>query len=88
MKILVYYQMNPDCMELAMANLAGHRARLDEFHARGEALMAGPVGNPPTRALAVFATREAAEAFTAGDPFVLNGVVKDWRIVEWNEVLS
>ena len=44
------------------------RARLDEFYARGVLLMAGPLGNPPEGAMAVFTTREAAEEFIKGDP--------------------
>ncbi len=31
---------------------------------------------------------EAAEEFVAGDPFVTNGVVGRWRIVEWREALA
>ena len=38
--------------------------------------------------MAVFTNREAAEEFAATDPFVLQGVVRRWRIVEWNEVLA
>ncbi len=32
--------------------------------------MAGPLGNPPEGAMAVFTTREAAEEFIKGDPVV------------------
>jgi len=32
--------------------------------------------------------REAAEEFVKGDPFVLNGVIRDWHMREWNEVLA
>ncbi|MDQ6918532.1 MAG: hypothetical protein M3Z98_04145 [Candidatus Dormibacteraeota bacterium] len=39
-------------------------------------------------ALAIFTTRVAAEEFAADDPFVLNGVVKEWRIREWREALA
>ena len=34
--------------------------------------------------MAVFTTREAAEEFIQGDPFVINGLVSKWRLVEWN----
>jgi uncharacterized protein YciI len=36
----------------------------------------------------VFTSREAAEEFIAGDPFVVNGVVASWTIRPWNEVLQ
>jgi uncharacterized protein len=35
--------------------------------------------------MAIFTTREDAEEFARGDPFVLNGVVRDWEIREWDE---
>jgi len=38
--------------------------------------------------MAIFTTREAAEEFVAGDPFVINGVVRSWEVREWNEVLA
>jgi uncharacterized protein len=37
--------------------------------------------------MAIFSTREAAEEFVEGDPFVLNGVVSNWHIREWDEML-
>lgn len=37
--------------------------------------------------MGIFTTREAAEEFVRGDPFVVNGVVRKWHIREWNEAL-
>ena len=75
-------------MPLARANGAAHVARLHEFRDRGVLLMAGPLDEPMDGdAMGVFTTREAAEEFIAGDPFVVNGVVARWTIRPWNEVL-
>ena len=87
MKVLMFYEVAPDGLSKAQANFAAHRARLDEFNARGVLLMAGPYGAPPVGALGVFTSREAAEEFIAGDPFVLNGVVSRHSLYDWNEVL-
>jgi uncharacterized protein YciI len=38
--------------------------------------------------MAIFPTREAAESFVIGDPFVVNGVVKSYEIREWHETLT
>ena len=35
--------------------------------------------------MCIFRTREAAEEFARGDPFVVNGSVREWRVLEWNE---
>ena len=84
MKVVMHYEVAPDGMAKAQANIAAHRARLGEFHARGVLLMAGPFEG----AMGVFTHREAAEEFIQGDPFVLNGVVAKWTLREWNEVLA
>jgi uncharacterized protein len=80
--------MAADGMPKAQANFPAHSARLKEFQQNGTLLMAGPYGMPPVGALGVFTTKEAAEAFVAGDPFVINGVVAKHTIHAWNEVLA
>ena len=89
MKYFMTYRAVDDFLPLAQANFPAHRARLDEFAARGVLLLAGPLGEPSNGdAISVFTTREAAEEFAAGDPFVLGGVVAEWSVRPWNEVLE
>ena len=89
MKYVMFYHPADDFRSRAAIHGAAHRARLAAFHAEGTLLMAGPLGDPGDgTALGIFTTREAAEAFIADDPFVLNGVVSQWQIREWNEVLA
>lgn len=83
MKYVSFYEVAPDAMPKVMEHFPAHRARLEEFHARGELVAAGPLGAPPTGAMGIFNSREAAEAFVRGDPFVVHGLVANWRIVEW-----
>jgi uncharacterized protein len=88
-KYVVFYESADDVMSKAPAQFPAHKARLDEFQAAGTLLMVGTFANAQEDgSMAVFTTREAAEAFVDGDPFVLNGVVKAWRILEWNEALT
>ena len=85
----MFYESADDVMSKAPAQFPAHKGRLDEFHARGDLLMVGTFGDPQSEgSMAVFRTREAAEEFANGDPFVLNGVVKRWYVREWNEVLT
>lgn len=88
MKVLMFYETAPEGLLKARELFPAHRARLDEFQKRGVLLMAGPYGNPPVGALGVFTSREAAEEFVKGDPFVLNGVVARYSFQDWNEVLA
>jgi len=39
-------------------------------------------------AMAVFTTAGAAREFAEGDPFVTNGVVREWHVREWREAIS
>ena len=88
MKYVMFYENAPDGIAKARELFPAHRARLDDFHARGLLLMAGPLLNPTDTAIGIFTSREAAEAFIEDDPFVLNGVIARWSIREWNEVLA
>jgi uncharacterized protein YciI len=87
-KYVLLYTSADDVLTRAPLHFAAHKARLEEFHARGELLMVGTFGDPQTQgSMAVFATREGAEEFVAGDPFVLEGVVAGWELREWDEIL-
>jgi hypothetical protein len=88
MKTVMFYELAPDGLSKIKANIEGYKARLQEFHSRGELLMAGAFANTSDGALGIFTTREAAEEFIKGDPFILNGVVSTGRLQEWNEVLA
>jgi len=89
MKYVMTYRAVADFLPLAQQNYPGHSARVDEFAGRGELLMVGTFDEPMDgTAMGVFTTREAAEQFVAGDPFVLNGVVAEWSVRPWNEVLQ
>jgi uncharacterized protein YciI len=89
MKYVLFYDSADDVASKAPAHFPAHRERLDEFHAAGTLEMVGTFADPQTEgSMAIFTTREAAEEFVKGDPFVLNGVVARWRIREWDEILS
>jgi uncharacterized protein len=88
MKYLLFYEPVDDVLAKAPEHFPAHSARLDDFHARGELLMVGTFANPQEGSMSIFATRKAAEEFAHADPFVLNGVVRNWQIREWDEVLA
>jgi len=88
MKAVVFYESAADVAANAPPHAPAHRARWAEFSRRGELLMIGPFANAQEDgSMAVFTTREAAEEFVRGDPFVVHGVVSKWTILDWNEAL-
>ncbi len=88
-RYVLFYDSADDVAARAPAHFPAHKQRLDQFHADGTLLLVGTFGRPQEEgSMAVFTSRAAAEEFVAGDPFVRNGVVRGWRILEWNEILA
>jgi uncharacterized protein len=69
--------------DAVMAVYPRHKAFLEQFVARGEVVGVGPFTDPAGGNMALFRTRAAAEAFAAGDPFLLEGLVKEYQIKDW-----
>lgn len=88
-KYVLLYESADDVRSKAPVHFRAHVARWKEFQVDGTLLMIGTFANPQDEgSMAIFTTREAAEAFARSDPFVLNGVVRRWSIREWNEAIA
>ena len=86
-----FYDSLDDAIARAPKTVAAHRARSKELHARGMLLMSGAFLNNPQERLsttAILVSREAAEEYARGDPFVLNGMVSTWYIREWANMFA
>ena len=89
MKYVLLYESADDVATKAPPHFPAHKERLNEFHARGDLEMVGTFEDPQSQgSMSIFRTREAAEEFAEGDPFVKNGVVRRYEIRGWNEVLT
>ncbi|MCU7723919.1 YciI family protein [Actinoplanes sp. KI2] len=92
-EMTVPYSSLSEVQAQAPAELAGHLARAGELHEAGDVLMAGAFLQPDPqdghlRTMAICRSREAAERFVAGDPFVQNGTVLDHRIRPWANMFA
>jgi len=83
LRYVMFYESGD--LTLAVENFPEHKARYTEFMDRGVLLSLGPFTDR-SGSIAVFTSREAAEEFASGDPFVLRGVVSKWYVREWHEV--
>ena len=89
MRTVGHYVLLYDVVDNFAARRTPHReAHLQlvrEAGERGELILAGALGDPPTRALLVFrcADRAAAEAFARADPYVREGLVRRWEVQPW-----
>jgi uncharacterized protein YciI len=78
-------------MHEAPDHIEAHIARSKIFHGRGDLLMGGAFldqSEEPVSTMAVLASRQVAEDFVRGDPFVLKGMVSKWTIREWANMLA
>lgn len=86
---VLLYDWADDVASRAPAHFPAHRARLQDFHDRGDLLLVGTFGDPQAEgSMAIFTSLEAVDEFVKGDPFVLGGVVRAWHVREWNEIFS
>jgi uncharacterized protein len=83
MKAVVIGESSGATMEQVMAVYPRHKAVVDAFVARGDVIGIGPFADRGN--MAIFRSREAAEAFVRQDPFVLEGLVKSYAIREWGD---
>lgn len=80
---LLTYDYVPDVLERRDPHRPGHLEALQGLAGRGELLLGGAVGDPPSGAAFVFRTRAEAEAFPGRDPYVAAGLVTAWRVEPW-----
>ena len=83
MKFVVIGESSGASMEQIMAVYPRHKAIVDEFVAQGQVIGIGPFSDRGN--MAIFRSRDAAEAFTKRDPFILEGLVKSFAIREWGD---
>ena len=90
MHYLLFYDLVDDYVERRAPLRAEHLRLAREAHARGELQLAGALANPPDQAVLLFRgeSSDAARAFAEVDPYVLNGLVRSWRVREWTTVVG
>lgn len=85
---LLLYTYVEDIAERRGPYREAHLERIRAEREAGHITLAGALGTPPTGAAIVWqgVTPEDIERFTAGDPYVVNGLVTAQRIERWTLV--
>jgi uncharacterized protein YciI len=88
MHFLLMYDLAPDYLERRAAFRDEHLRMAWDAHAHGDLVLGGALADPPDMAVLLFRgdSPAAAEAFAAGDPYVVNGLVTRWRVRPWTTV--
>ncbi|RAS37367.1 YciI-like protein [Paraburkholderia bryophila] len=90
MHYLLMYDLVPDYLERRGAYRDAHLHYAWAAVARGELLLAGAQAEPTDGAVLLFQSDSpaAAEAFARADPYVIAGLVTQWRVRVWTTVVG
>lgn len=87
---LLIYTTADDYLERRGQFRSDHLRLAWQFEERGDLVLAGALAEPADGAVLLFRgdTPAAAEEFARRDPYVVNGLIRDWRVREWTTVVG
>ncbi len=90
MYFLLTYDLTADYLTKREAFRDAHLKHAMTFVEQGYLCLGGALQSPASQALLVFKAKDTqvVEDFAKQDPYVLNGLVTQWRINEWNIVVG
>ena len=89
MYYLLFYDFADGFLDRRTPFRQAHLALARQAKERGELIMGGPFSEPVDGAVLLFQAEDGSipERFAREDPYVQQGVVKQWRVRGWNAVL-
>ena len=90
MYYILFYKTVDNFIEKRAPYREKHLALVDGAHARGTLVMAGALAEPADGAVLVFKGEGpfVAEEFAKNDPYVVNGLIKEWKVRPWTVVIG
>src|SRR5690349_24470372 len=90
MHYLLMYDVTDDYVERRAGFRTAHLDLAKQAVERGELVLGGALADPVDAAILLFrgSSPAVAEAFAMADPYVLNGLVKQWRVRPWTTVIG
>ncbi|WP_276498677.1 YciI-like protein [Pontibacter litorisediminis] len=88
MYYILFYKTTEDYLERRGAYRPEHLDLINKAHAKGELVMAGAMADPADSAVFIFKgdSPQAAEEFAKNDPYVKNGLIREWQVRQWTVV--
>jgi len=90
MYYILFYKTDDNYIEKRAPFREAHLSLARQAHENGSLCMAGALADPPDGAVLVFKGDDPsiAEDFANNDPYVKNGVVKEWQVRPWTVVIG
>ena len=90
MHYILFYEVADDYLTRRAMFRDAHLAKAWAAVERGELVLGGALADPADRAVLLFQgdSPKVAEEFAKSDPYVLNGLVKQWSVREWMTVVG
>ncbi len=87
---LLFYDTAPDYLQRRGEFRDQHLQLAWAAAGRGELLLGGALSDPVDGAVLLFQGEDAsvAEDFARQDPYVLNGLVREWKVRAWKTVVG
>jgi uncharacterized protein YciI len=88
MHYLLIYEVDEEFSARRAEFRDAHLALAWRANEQGELVFGGALAEPADQAILLFSgdSPAVAERFAAIDPYVTNGLVKSWRVRQWNTV--
>jgi uncharacterized protein len=85
---LLFYDVGDDYLAKRAEFRDAHLRKAWASHARDELVLGGALADPVDGAVLLFSAEspEVVEAFANADPYVVSGLVTQWRVREWSTV--
>jgi hypothetical protein len=90
MYYILFYKTVDNYIELRAPYREAHLKYANVSRARGELFLAGALAEPADSAVLIFKgdSPSVAEDFAKNDPYVLNGLITEWRVRPWTVVIG
>ena len=87
---ILFYETVDDYLERRGEFRSVHLQHAEKARQEGHLVMAGAFANPADGAALIFQIDSPviAEEFAKNDPYVINGLIKNWSVREWTVVIE
>ena len=90
MHFILFYDVVDGFVDKRVQYRSLHLDHVRKAYERGELLLGGALAEPVDGAVLVFnvLSRDSVERFAETDPYVINGLVTQWRVRKWMTVIG